>query len=262
MNLLERFPKSNRNYLPVNNTCTSLVKFGDILTSTVGYPKFTSIIRHMVQIPRNKYGLLIGIIISDGWLQINKSGNTRLAFKQALSQYEYLFYVYNQLAHYCSAPPKLVKSTLNYKSENKTFYAISFSTRSYPAFTELYSIFYENNRKIVPKNLYDLLTYEALAHWICGDGTNTFGGITLQTQSFTIQEVVHIINVFIIKFDLKCTIHMQRGQPTIYISAKSIKKILPKILPYICDGMKYKVTEAIVPKKRPAAPPSGGAAGL
>lgn len=247
-NLLDRFPKSNKNYLPVNNTCTSLVKFGENLTSTVGYPKFTSIIRHMVQIPRNKYGLLVGILISDGWLQINKAGNTRLSLKQSIDNFEYLFNVYNQLAHYCSAPPKLVKTTLNSKSGKKTFYAVSFTTRTYPAITELYAMFYENNKKIVPKNLYDLLTYEALAHWICGDGTYTFGGVTLQTQSFTIQEVVHIINVLIVKFDLKCSMHMQRGQPILYISVESMKKILPQILPYICDGMKYKVTGVKTPK--------------
>jgi hypothetical protein len=73
-----------------------------------------------------------------------------------------------------------------------------------------------------------------------GDGTKTSTGITLQTQSFTVEEVGFIINIFLIKFDIKCTIHMQRGQPTIYISSHSIKKILPKMLPYITPGMRYK----------------------
>lgn len=80
-NIFERFPKSDRKYLPENKNCTSLVKYGDSLTSTVGYPKFTSTIRYMVQIPPNKYEIIVGILLSDGWLQINKSGNTRLAFK-------------------------------------------------------------------------------------------------------------------------------------------------------------------------------------
>jgi hypothetical protein len=74
-----------------------------------------------------------------------------------------------------------------------------------------------------------------------GDGTKTAKGLTLQTQSFTIKEVVFIINILIYKFDLKCSIHMQRNQPTIYISNKSMKKIQPYILPYFCNSMKYKL---------------------
>jgi len=66
-------------------------------------------------------------------------------------------------------------------------------------------------------------------------------GLTLQTQSFTIKEVVFIISVLTYKFNLKCSIHMQINQPTIYISSKSIKEIQPKILPYICPSMRYKL---------------------
>jgi hypothetical protein len=55
-----------------------------------------------------------------------------------------------------------------------------------------------------------------------GEGTKSGTGLTLQTQSFTIKEVVFIINVLIHKFNLDCNIHMQRNQPTIYINSKSI----------------------------------------
>ena len=73
------------------------------------------------------------------------------------------------------------------------------------------------------------------------DGTKSGKGLTLQTQSFTIKEVVFIINILIHKFDLKCSIHMQRNQPTIYISAKSMKKLNLKINFYFCKSMKYKL---------------------
>jgi hypothetical protein len=52
---------------------------------TVNYPAYTSIIRYMVNIPFERYyeleSIIVGILISDGWLQINKKGNTRLFFK-------------------------------------------------------------------------------------------------------------------------------------------------------------------------------------
>jgi LAGLIDADG DNA endonuclease family len=73
-----------------------------------------------------------------------------------------------------------------------------------------------------------------------GDGTNSGTGITLQTQSFTIKEVVFIVSVLIHKFNLECNIHMHRNQPTIYINSRSMKKIKPNLLPYIFPSMKYK----------------------
>ena len=34
---------------------------------------------------------------------------------------------------------------------------------------------------------------------------------------------------------------MQKNQPTIYISSKSMETLQPYILPYICNFMKYKL---------------------
>jgi hypothetical protein len=73
-----------------------------------------------------------------------------------------------------------------------------------------------------------------------GDG-NFNSGVRLQTDSFTVQEVVFLINVLIIKLNLECTIHYHRGNPVLYIKSKSIKKNLHNILPYMHDSMKYKV---------------------
>jgi len=38
----------------------------------------------MVNIPFHLQSLILGLIIYDGWLQINKAGNTRLAFKLSI----------------------------------------------------------------------------------------------------------------------------------------------------------------------------------
>jgi hypothetical protein len=102
-------------------------------------------------------------------------------------------------------------------------------------------MFYNKKVKIVPLDLYNLLTYEALAHWICCDGTKTGKGLTLQTQSFTVKECVFIISILIHKFNLKCSLHFQRNLPVIYISTKSMKNLQPYIIPYICKSMRYKL---------------------
>lgn len=237
LNLLKRFPRANRNYLPENKKCKDLVVFGSNLSSTIGYPYYTIIIRHMIKLPTNIYDMLVGILLSDGWLSINKQNNARFSFKQSLARFKYLYFVFNKLSHYCSAYPYLVKTNL----KGKTFFAVAVTTRTLPCFTELYDLFYVKGIKIVPLNLFDILTYEGLVHWICGGGSLTKGGgIYLNTQSFTVKECVFIINVLIIKFDLNCSLHFQREQPVIYISARSVRKLYPKISQYIVPSMEYK----------------------
>ncbi len=236
-NLLERFPRSNLFYLPPNKKCKYIVVYGTNLSSTVGYPYYTAIVRHMVGIPIHIYNILIGLILSDGWLAINKEGNARFGFKQSLSKFLYLFFIFLKLSHYCSVYPSLVKTKLN----GKIFYGVSFITRILPCFTELYYLFYFKGKKIVPLNLFELLTYEGLAYWICGDGSlSKGGGLYLHTQSFTVKECILLINILIIKFNLNCRLHFQRGLPTIYISSRSVKKLYPLISQYINPSMRYK----------------------
>lgn len=76
-----------------------------------------------------------------------------------------------------------------------------------PCFTELYDIFYVNGVKVIPNNIYELLTPVAFAHLILGDGEFKSKGIYLCTDSYAIQDVVRLMNVLIIRYKLKCTLH-------------------------------------------------------
>jgi hypothetical protein len=76
------------------------------------------------------------------------------------------------------------------------------------------------------------------------DGSKAGKGLYLQTQSFSIKECAFIISVLIYKFDLKCNIHMQRNQPVIYISSKSVKILRSKLLPFFLPSMYYKLTSS------------------
>nr|YP_009690314.1 LAGLIDADG homing endonuclease [Fomitiporia mediterranea]QEG57094.1 LAGLIDADG homing endonuclease [Fomitiporia mediterranea] len=221
----------------IKSECKCLVIYGSNLGSTLKYEGFSSKLRAICKIPIPLHSILLGVLLSDGWLYKNKSSKTLLVFKQ--KDFEYLWFVYTKFSHYCRSLPKFTSTNIN----GKKYTAVMFATRVYPCFTEWYEIFYVEGNKRVPLELYNMLTYEALAHWIMGDGTKVKKGLTLQTQSFTIQECVFIISILIYKFNLKCSIHMQRNQPTIYISTKSVKKLKPLILPYMCSSMKYKLSD-------------------
>ena len=192
----------------------------------------------MINIPIEHYSIFIGLLLSDAWLQCNlDKGNARLGIKQTLINSSYLLSVFFKLSHYCPSYPRITRTTVKGIKHS----ALQINTRAMPCITELYHLFYENGIKIVPKDLYNLLTPEALAHWIAGDGTRGTSGIYLQTQSFTIKENVFIMNVLMIKFNIKCSIHMQRNQPTIYISSKSMPIIRNLVSPYLHSSMRYKV---------------------
>lgn len=86
-----------------------------------------------------------------------------------------------------------------------------------------------------------MLTISGLGHWICGDGSFKDWGLYLNTQSFTIPDVVRLINVLIIKFNCKCSLHFQRKQPSIYISAKSMRRLSPELIIHMHPSMLYKL---------------------
>ena len=116
------------------------------------------------------------------------------------------------------------------------------STRAFSDLTKLYHNFYVNKVKVVPKDIYNLLTPEALAHFILGDGTNDHGfGLILCTDSFTLQDVIKLMNVLIIKYRLECTLRKQNNNYRIYIRKNSMLLLKSIVKPYFCKSMLYKL---------------------
>jgi len=160
LNILDRFPRSNRNYLPANNNSKAIVLWSSNLNSTVNYPKFTSIVRYMVKLPNHLRSMLGRLLISDAWLQINKSGNTRFFFKQSFSNFTFVYSIFIRMNHFCSSYPIITSTTI----KGKNFKGICLNTRTYPCFTELYNLFYVKGVKVVPFDLYEMIDYEFLAY--------------------------------------------------------------------------------------------------
>ena len=86
--------------------------------------------------------------------------------------------VHKLMALLCQSHPRHLVSILNY--------------------FELYSIFYKGDvkkNKIIPDNIYNLLTPIALAHLIMGDGSARPHGLTICTNNYSLKDVVKLMNV-------------------------------------------------------------------
>ena len=221
-------------------TSTAVVIWGTNLSSNVGYPRFTKIIANNNELPYNIKSFIYGILLSDGWIiyasRTNK--NARLGFKQSFTHFEYLWHVFNILSHYCSSYPHRTTG----KRNNTTTYGLEFFTRSLPCFPQMHSLWYYQGTKILPYDLFDYLTPVALANWIMGDGSRNRYGLVLCTDSYTLENVILLINILIIKYDLNCNLReFRKNQFRIYIQEKSMNKLRLLVKPYMIESMLYKI---------------------
>jgi len=111
-----------------------------------------------------------------------------------------------------------------------------------PCLTELHSLFYPNGIKVIPSNIYDLLTPPALAHMVMGDGSTERHGLILCTDSYSIEDTIRLINVLIIKYRLECTLRVRRkNQYRIYIRQNSMSLLQRIVMPHMHSSMLYKL---------------------
>jgi hypothetical protein len=81
--------------------------------------------------------------------------------------------LYSIFKDYTASAPKIVNNFPHPKT-GKCYNSILFYTYSLPCFNELYDLFYVSplgRKKMVPINIFNLLTPLSLAYWIADDGS-------------------------------------------------------------------------------------------
>ena len=120
-------------------------------------------------------------------------------------------------------------------------------TRALACFTELHNLFYVNGKKCIPTDIYHLLNPIALAHWIMGEGSYQPGGsLVLCTDSFSLQDVILLMNVLMVRYGLECSltfiiIEVTRSYIELEYLKKSIDSLRNIVFPYIVPSMYYKI---------------------
>ena len=205
--------------------------------------------RNMIQVSNFNRSIIIGLILSDAHIEKRQNWNPRIQLEQSMKNFEYLWYVFNKFNIFNSNYPFSNKRTLR----NKTFYNLIFKTRQLNCFNEYHNLFYDKNKKLIKTELFHYIDYIALAHWIMGDGSKRGKDLILCTDSYTIKEVVILINILKIKFNIDSYIcyhisvspnnkKIKNRVARICINTNNLEKIKSFIKPYFVDSMLYKIT--------------------
>ena len=115
----------------------------------------------MIKLPPFQFSVIVGLLLS-GKLIMRKFSDNKpfLVFTDCIDNIENYWYEFFILSHYCKGVPRFTSGI----RANNRYFGISFETRSLLCFTGLYKMFYKNNIKCIPDNIYELLMPMALAH--------------------------------------------------------------------------------------------------
>ena len=75
-----------------------------------------------------------------------------------------------------------------------------------------------------------------------GDGVAKSHGLIICTDSYTLPDIIRLMNVLILRYELECTLRYHTPtQPRIYIRQRSMPKLQTIVGPYIHSSMMYKI---------------------
>ena len=120
-----------------------------------------------------------------------------------------------------------------------------FNTKVYSFFTELRQQFYPKGKKIILKNISNLLKSPlSLAVWFMDDGgrRNDCYGLFLNTLAFSKIEHELLQKCLRKNFSLDSRLHWIQDGYRIYIPSASVQRFCEIVYPYIIPSMQYKLS--------------------
>lgn len=174
--------------------------------------------------------LIVGSLLGDGYLDKTTRGYS-LRFHHGTAQKNYVDFKYQLLKDFVNSSPKI---------SGKACY---FRTVSHPLFTVLRKLFYNKQKKVLPKKfLEENFDSFALAIWIMDDGSADYKQLRINTQSFSLAENIWLSKFLQSKFGIQSRINIDKGKYRLRIGAFSMNLLKTLISPYIIPSMIYKLS--------------------
>lgn len=185
--------------------------------------------------------VLIGTVLGDSHISLNASAKVaaRLRMNHCEKQKDYLNFKKELLSNLNFSD---LRSDPSSYTPNKIIY--STTSKSSNELKNYHNLFYLNKKKIIKKELLNLIDDISLAFWIMDDGSRSQkNDYTLSTHSFSKKENLLLVDFFKKRFNLDCKISLDGRSKKYYIrfSRKEGLKISSIISPYVPNCMNYKL---------------------
>jgi predicted DNA-binding protein YlxM (UPF0122 family) len=200
--------------------------------------------------------LIVGSILGDASLiRSGRRINTYFKISHCEKQKEYLFWKKAILGNLVNSIAKMID-----KRGNSIMYG--FNTLSHHELNFYRDLFYENNKKVINKDIGLYLTPLGLATWFMDDGSKDCNNVSyrLSTDGFSKEDNYNLKFILKSNFDLNVKVcEYEKHQKKYYylsINKRNSAIMTDIISPYIVDCMKYKLVT--VPQRLHAKLPQGG----
>lgn len=197
---------------------------------------------------------LFGILLGDARLNFTSFAKASAYIEQSQIHASYLVALYGALIHLAVKAPKL-RYHGKFRKDGSEIVSAGFSLASSSELGILAYLFYiprESRDSTYVRNVPFMLlpfalTARALAFWIADDGSFfRTGGVYLNTQSFSLGDVMSLLWTLEMHHGLVCTLHTKRIKSgkvgyCIYITRGSLPRLQAIVGPYIPTSLRYKV---------------------
>ena len=193
----------------------------------------------------HQFDVLIGSLLGDARLECRSIGKrhsmtARLRIHHSEKQKDYVFWKYGIFKNMVNVGPRKIM-TWHDKKRNRKHYSWYFHSKSLESLGLLQQYFYQGKIKVLPKDIFDLLTPRALAVWFMDDGSNTQNSYTISTHCFSKEEQERAIIFFKQKYNINAKLVRDRSKLKLAFGRKEYQKLNDIIEPYVIPSMIYKI---------------------
>ena len=180
--------------------------------------------------------ILIGCLLGDG--SMRKKKNALLEINHCFEQKALVDWLFSNFK-------ELVKTHPKWRKTNGKREAYRFVTQSLSVLTPFYDQFFSLGKKIIPTNL--KLDAIALAVWFMDDGSKSRSSIYLNTQQFSKEEQLFLVELLNKQFGIESTLNKDKIYLRIRIRTRSVAKFINLVKPFVLKEFRYKFPSVMTP---------------
>jgi len=175
--------------------------------------------------------IVVGTLLGDGAMRCKT--NALLEINHSFDQRGYVDWKFSHLADLVRTPPKA-------RAGNAGRIAYRFVTRSAPALTPYFHLFYEAGRKRVPPVE---LAPLSLAVWFMDDGCKSRRSVYLNTQQFDRESQELLLRLLRDQWGIEGALNRDKSYHRIRVSVGGTKRLAELIEPYLLSEFRYKLPQ-------------------